>query len=377
MLYHHNLWQDPCLSDPAFEEYLSRPVPFLLQRCPGMTRHVAEFLANKVFWVSPGALGLEEPGVDGHSGDRGGRVSAGDLGEWVKGLPAMFGAGPLGAAVATAGDSMPALEKPRSSDHVLRDAQHQFDYAEEDDGGGDVTIRPRDDQVDDETFDAASVAEEEDAGATQQQIFLQQDMEAEPELDSTSSQRVSSGVRQRRRGARRNRGASVTPSTVPSTVSSPFLAPTTLPPPSSFILSTSPLQSASSPSEDQLEYLRNEAQILARRLSRKQPPRSRTVVKEGDKQQQQVSVVTALPVPNPTPITTPTPLPITSSLPPLPASVPSPPHDPSQHCGRKLPNGTSLAGRIPPRALRPQPSLALLSIRRVARRIRALRLWKT
>ncbi|KZP34261.1 kinase-like protein [Athelia psychrophila] len=79
MLYHFNPWQDTadrvCSS---FDLYKLQPVEFFMQRFTGMTRPVAEFLAGRVFCI------LEDPKDDSQ------RISARELGAWVKELPSLF-----------------------------------------------------------------------------------------------------------------------------------------------------------------------------------------------------------------------------------------------------------------------------------------------
>ncbi|KAG8927843.1 hypothetical protein FRC02_007707 [Tulasnella sp. 418] len=98
MLYHHNPWSDTsikpghCLRDspsascytcPSFAAFLSSPTEFFLQRFPGMTPVVADFLANRVFCILPAPGTCPSP-----------RVTAREFGEWIKGLPRMMGQGP-------------------------------------------------------------------------------------------------------------------------------------------------------------------------------------------------------------------------------------------------------------------------------------------
>ncbi|KAL0956149.1 hypothetical protein HGRIS_002311 [Hohenbuehelia grisea] len=81
MLYHINPWtdtsQDSCSSFDAFRR---QPVNFFLTRFTGMTRPVAEFIANRVFCI------LEDPSDDSQ------RVSAAEFGAWARDLPALLGA---------------------------------------------------------------------------------------------------------------------------------------------------------------------------------------------------------------------------------------------------------------------------------------------
>ncbi|KAJ7078879.1 hypothetical protein B0H15DRAFT_859596 [Mycena belliarum] len=80
MLYHYNPWTDTkqgaCNS---FDLFRQQPVTFFMQRFLGMTRPVAEHLANKVFNV------LDDPKDDSE------RISAADFGLWAKDLPDLLG----------------------------------------------------------------------------------------------------------------------------------------------------------------------------------------------------------------------------------------------------------------------------------------------
>lgn len=79
-LYHHNPWSDTtdgvCHS---FESFRRQPVNFFMQRFTGMTRTVAEFLATRVFCI------LDDT-PDGEAQ----RVTAEELGLWIKNLPSML-----------------------------------------------------------------------------------------------------------------------------------------------------------------------------------------------------------------------------------------------------------------------------------------------
>ncbi|KAJ7497094.1 hypothetical protein FB451DRAFT_1120275 [Mycena latifolia] len=80
MLYHYNPWTDTkqgaCNS---FDLFRQQPVNFFMQRFIGMTRPVAEHLANKVFNV------LDDPVDDSE------RISAAEFGVWAKDLLDLLG----------------------------------------------------------------------------------------------------------------------------------------------------------------------------------------------------------------------------------------------------------------------------------------------
>jgi serine/threonine protein kinase len=81
MLYHINPWTDTKEGEcNSFDVFRQQPVNFFMQRFVGMTRPVAEHLANKVFNV------LDDPKDDSE------RISAADFGIWAKDLPDLLGA---------------------------------------------------------------------------------------------------------------------------------------------------------------------------------------------------------------------------------------------------------------------------------------------
>ncbi|KAJ7668422.1 hypothetical protein DFH06DRAFT_982908 [Mycena polygramma] len=80
MLYHYNPWTDTKVGEcNSFDLFRQQPVNFFMHRFVGMTRPVAEHLANKVFNV------LEDPKDDSE------RISAADFGVWAKDLPDLLG----------------------------------------------------------------------------------------------------------------------------------------------------------------------------------------------------------------------------------------------------------------------------------------------
>ncbi|KXN90173.1 Negative regulator of sexual conjugation and meiosis [Leucoagaricus sp. SymC.cos] len=82
MLYHFNPWTDTSQGAcPSFDLYRRDPVNFFMYRFTGMTRPVAEFLANRVFCI------LDDPGDDSP------RVTASEFGMWIKNLPTLLGGG--------------------------------------------------------------------------------------------------------------------------------------------------------------------------------------------------------------------------------------------------------------------------------------------
>ncbi|KIY65667.1 Pkinase-domain-containing protein [Cylindrobasidium torrendii FP15055 ss-10] len=76
MLYHYNPWTDTQQGEcSSFSLFCSSPVEFFLSRFTGMTRPIAEMLANRVFNI------LED------SSDDSSRISAEDFGVWIRDLP--------------------------------------------------------------------------------------------------------------------------------------------------------------------------------------------------------------------------------------------------------------------------------------------------
>ncbi|KAK4684392.1 hypothetical protein P7C73_g5783, partial [Tremellales sp. Uapishka_1] len=74
MLFHRNPWKDPTQGDMNFDNFLNDPVGFLLAKFTGIGREVASYIAERVLCVE-----VED------------RVSARELGNWIKSLPDMIG----------------------------------------------------------------------------------------------------------------------------------------------------------------------------------------------------------------------------------------------------------------------------------------------
>ncbi|PFH52028.1 hypothetical protein AMATHDRAFT_140979 [Amanita thiersii Skay4041] len=80
MLYHYNPWTDTAQGAcSSFDMYLRDPVNFFMTRFTGMTRAVADFLANRVFCI------LHDSDDDSQ------RITAYEFGLWVKNLPSLLG----------------------------------------------------------------------------------------------------------------------------------------------------------------------------------------------------------------------------------------------------------------------------------------------
>lgn len=88
-LYHINPWSDAAEGVcPSFKAYRQQPEAFFLQRFAGMTPAVAQFLTQRVFCI------LSEDDPLDHYGKR---VSARELGRWVRDLPKLLAReGPVG-----------------------------------------------------------------------------------------------------------------------------------------------------------------------------------------------------------------------------------------------------------------------------------------
>ena len=74
MLFHRNPWKDPTEGDVNFDNFLGDPTGFLLSKFTGIGREVATYLSCHVLCTE-----VED------------RVTARDLGKWVKSLPEMIG----------------------------------------------------------------------------------------------------------------------------------------------------------------------------------------------------------------------------------------------------------------------------------------------
>ncbi|KAL7424196.1 hypothetical protein Q5752_001782 [Cryptotrichosporon argae] len=74
MLFHRNPWRDPTEGDPNFDAFLGDPVGFLQAKFTGIGKEVATYIADHVLCID-----VED------------RVSARELGKWVRALPEMIG----------------------------------------------------------------------------------------------------------------------------------------------------------------------------------------------------------------------------------------------------------------------------------------------
>ncbi|KAG6820525.1 hypothetical protein H0H93_015998 [Arthromyces matolae] len=96
MLYHSNPWTDTAQGAcSSFDLYRKDPVNFFMYRFSGMTRPVAEHLANKVFCL------LEDPEDDST------RISARDFGVWVRQLPSLLGSHSIHRTVSNSSQGHP------------------------------------------------------------------------------------------------------------------------------------------------------------------------------------------------------------------------------------------------------------------------------
>lgn len=104
MLYHFNPWTDTSQGAcSSFDLYRRDPVNFFIYRFTGMTRPVAEFLANRVFCI------LDDPGDDSP------RVTASEFGSWIKNLPALLGGHGMHRTLSSSSTGYPiALSTPLS-----------------------------------------------------------------------------------------------------------------------------------------------------------------------------------------------------------------------------------------------------------------------
>lgn len=96
MLYHSNPWTDTSHGAcSSFDLYRSNPVDFFMYRFAGMTRPVAEHLANKVFCI------LEDPEDDSP------RITANEFGSWARNLPALLGSHSMHRTVSSSSQAHP------------------------------------------------------------------------------------------------------------------------------------------------------------------------------------------------------------------------------------------------------------------------------
>ncbi|KAG6886271.1 hypothetical protein C0993_006681 [Termitomyces sp. T159_Od127] len=96
MLYHSNPWTDTAQGAcSSFDLYRRDPINFFMHRFSGMTRPVAEHLANKVFCI------LEDPEDDSP------RISAREFGIWVRQLPSLLGSHTIHRTVSNSSQGHP------------------------------------------------------------------------------------------------------------------------------------------------------------------------------------------------------------------------------------------------------------------------------
>ncbi|KAG6811995.1 hypothetical protein H0H92_004960 [Tricholoma furcatifolium] len=96
MLYHSNPWTDTAQGAcSSFDLYRRDPINFFMYRFAGMTRPVAEHLANKVFCI------LEDPEDDTP------RITAHEFGSWVRHLPSLLGSHSIHRTVSSSSQGHP------------------------------------------------------------------------------------------------------------------------------------------------------------------------------------------------------------------------------------------------------------------------------
>ncbi|KAG5731274.1 Negative regulator of sexual conjugation and meiosis, partial [Termitomyces sp. T112] len=96
MLYHSNPWTDTAQGAcSSFDLYRRDPINFFMYRFAGMTRPVAEHLANKVFCI------LEDPEDDSP------RIGAREFGNWVRQLPSLLGSHTMHRTVSSSSQGYP------------------------------------------------------------------------------------------------------------------------------------------------------------------------------------------------------------------------------------------------------------------------------
>lgn len=225
-LYHCNPWSDTTQGVcNAFDLYLSQPIQFFMTRFTGLTYSVAEFLATRVFCL------LEDPHDDSP------RITAGELGRWVKDLPTMLGVSErpghtrnlsMSSTVGYTLASVPASRRPSLRHHNTGDVRSSWVMGT---GSRVPSVRtswalsrnpsfgvgPVSDLLPESLMEASPLAPVID-----QEIELEADIqaEAEAELDATeeANSRSASTQKRRKRGARKGKGAASSSSLVGSPV---------------------------------------------------------------------------------------------------------------------------------------------------------------
>lgn len=288
MLYHHNLWSDTSMEGDgtsSFELYRAQPIAFLMQRCPGLTADVANFLAQRVFRVIE--LG-DDPDC---------RVTAVEFGEWAKRLPILLAQAPdsmslseaMGAAAVDVALSSPGLNLHTGG---LGDDHSTFDDDDDDyvervprlTHSPDCQHHSSDEEADEDEVTSPRLpsssafpsvpsppvgvvsTDNQTIGGGLCGACLDVEMQRVAESgDDAEYARTTSATKRRKRGARKGKGSASTsipptPSLPSSSPVSPYLAPKVLPPLPGSFMATDEI--------DRLEGLAQGTQVLAREISR-------------------------------------------------------------------------------------------------------------
>jgi serine/threonine protein kinase len=210
MLYHYNPWTDTADGGcSSFATFLRDPVHFFMSRFAGMTRPVADTLANKVFCI----LDVNDDGSNPHAPKR---MSAQEFGEWSRNLPTLLGtpAHPMHRTISTGstrGHRL-SLSIPMS----LRPSSRQASRAGSAHGTPAIPVRTlsRAPSLEPpcETYEREELStvidndnEDEVEGQVELEMDLDVDADAEEEEDGMMSRSTSTNKR-RKRGARKGRG---------------------------------------------------------------------------------------------------------------------------------------------------------------------------
>jgi hypothetical protein len=232
-LYHYNPWTDTTYGAcPSFDYFCHHPVNFFLQRFTGMTRPVAELLANKVFCI------LDDPSNDSA------RMGARDFGAWAKDLPSLLGgqtklvhkrvASSSSSQYHPIASSVPASHRPSSRNTsrcctpVIWTPTLRARSLSRAPSGAPAYDTELSTVVDQESF-----IEEQDERKVYVDLMYIPDMEPNSDVESTNSRPASSHKR-RKRGARKGKNP----------------------------------QTPTSPKDETLTTLANASQSLAREVSR-------------------------------------------------------------------------------------------------------------
>jgi len=195
MLYHYNPWTDAAQGVcSSFEAYRQQPVHFFMTRFTGMTLPVAEFLATNVFCI------LDGPKDDSK------RIGARAFGAWIKDLPTLLGVQHTPGHTRTVSISSVQGHRLASIPHSRRPSLRcvtPIDMAASQRASRSMSRAPSLGpayEVEAETSMLSTVPDQEN-----------EEQDQDGEFDPESHSRSTSTHKRRKRGARKGKGAALSP----------------------------------------------------------------------------------------------------------------------------------------------------------------------